>query len=58
MRRLEAIEAYAAKAKKLGDEARLVDAPESAHFEVIATESSTWPIVRDAALELLGVTRK
>jgi len=58
MRRIEAIEAYAAKAAKLDDNARLVFAPESAHFEVIAPDSSTWPMVRDAAFELLGVTRE
>ena len=39
--------AYAAKAKKAGDEQLIVvDAPQSGHFDVIAPTTSTWPIVK------------
>ena len=45
---------YFEAAKAVGDDVRLIEAPESGHFELIDPASSTWPIVRDAALELLG----
>ena len=31
----------------------LVEAPESGHFEMIDPGSTTWPLVRDAALALI-----
>ena len=38
--------AYYARAKAAGDvKVRLVEAPESGHFELIAPKTTTWPIV-------------
>ncbi len=37
------------------DTVRLIEAPESGHFEMIDPDSSTWPLVLDAAYELLGI---
>jgi len=38
--------AYYARAKEAGDtKVRLVEAPESGHFEVIAPKTTTWPLV-------------
>ena len=45
---------YFEAAKAANDNVRLIEAPESGHFELIDPASSTWPLVRDAALELLG----
>ena len=42
----------AAKAEK--DDVRAIEAPESGHFEMIDPDSSTWPLVIDAARELLA----
>ncbi len=36
-----------------GVEVQLRVAPDSGHFEMISPESSTWPMVKEAALELL-----
>ena len=40
-------------AEASGDDVRIVDADESGHFEMIDPATSTWALVRDAALELL-----
>ena len=39
-------------AEKSGDDVRVLDAVDSGHFEMIDPATSTWPLVRDAALEL------
>jgi acetyl esterase/lipase len=44
---------YFERAKASGDDVRLLEAPESGHFEMIDPRSTTWPLVRDAMLELL-----
>lgn len=44
---------YFDKAKAAGDDVRILEAPESGHFEMIYPRSSTWPLVRDAMQELL-----
>jgi acetyl esterase/lipase len=47
--------AYFAKATAAGDTTvRLLEAPESGHFELIAPASSTWPIVIRELKSLLG----
>ena len=46
--------AYAKAARAAGDEQiHFLVAPEAGHFEVIDPKSSAWPLVRDAANELL-----
>ena len=44
---------YFERAKAAGDDVRIVDAPESGHFEMIDPDSTTWPLVRGAVRELL-----
>jgi acetyl esterase/lipase len=44
---------YLEAALRAGDDVRLVEAPESGHFEMIDPDSSTWPLVRDALSDLL-----
>ncbi|MFQ5790816.1 MAG: alpha/beta hydrolase family protein [Acidobacteriota bacterium] len=56
-RRLAAVEGYAQAARDAGDSVQVITAEDSAHFEVIAPDSSTWPMVRDAALSLVGLVR-
>ena len=41
-------------AKLRGDDVRKIEATESGHFEMIDPDSSTWPLVLEAAWELLG----
>jgi acetyl esterase/lipase len=48
---------YFERARAAGDDVRWIEAPDSGHFEVIDPESSTWPLVRDAALELIKATK-
>jgi acetyl esterase/lipase len=45
---------YFDRAKAAGDYVRLVEAPESGHFELIDPDSTTWPLVRDALHDLLS----
>ena len=45
---------YFRSATARGDDIKLIDATESGHFEVIDPDSSTWPVVLEAAKELLG----
>lgn len=45
---------YFAAARLRGDDVRLIEATESGHFEMIDSDSSTWPLVLEAARELLG----
>lgn len=47
---------YARKAASRGDDVTLIEAPESGHFELIDPTSSTWPLVLDAARQLLGTS--
>jgi acetyl esterase/lipase len=44
---------YFEAAKEKRDDVRLVEAPESGHFEMIDPDSTTWPLVRDALRDLL-----
>lgn len=44
---------YFEAAKAKGDDVRLIEAPESGHFEMIDPDSTTWPLVRDALRDLL-----
>ncbi len=46
---------YYQRALAAKDKVRLIDAPESGHFEMIDPDSSTWPLVLDAAHELLDM---
>ena len=45
---------YFEAAKSRGDDVRKIEATESGHFELIDPDSSTWPLVLEAAWELLG----
>lgn len=47
---------YAQAAAKQGAPIEIIDAPESGHFELIDPDSTTWPIVLDAASRLLGIS--
>ena len=47
---------YFQAAEARGDNVRKIEAANSGHFEVIDPDSSTWPLVLEAARELLGVT--
>jgi acetyl esterase/lipase len=44
---------YFHRARAAGDDVRLVEAPDSGHFEMIDPDSTTWPMVRDAFQKLL-----
>ena len=46
---------YAKAAAEQGAPIEVVDAPESGHFEMIDPDSTTWPLVLDAARDLLGL---
>lgn len=46
---------YFEAAKFQGADVRVIDAEESGHFEMIDPGSTTWPLVRNAANELLGL---
>jgi acetyl esterase/lipase len=46
---------YFAAAEAAHDQVRLIEATQSGHFEMIDPDSITWPLVRDAAFELLGM---
>lgn len=45
---------YAQRAASRGDNVVLIEAAESGHFEMIDPDSSTWPLVLEAARRLLG----
>ena len=47
---------YYEAAKAAGADIRIVEAPDSGHFEMIDPASTTWPLVREAALALLEAT--
>ena len=49
------IEDYVEHYKSAGRKIEVRVAEESGHFEVIDPESNSWPLVRNAALELLGM---
>jgi len=44
---------YFERAKASGDDVRIVEAPQSGHFEMIDPDSTSWPLVRDAVEDLL-----
>jgi len=44
---------YFEAAKATGDDVRIIDAPESGHFEMIDPDSTTWPLVTAVARDLL-----
>lgn len=46
-------QAYIAKAKAAGDDAKLVIIPAAGHFEIAASTTKAWPKVREAILALL-----
>ena len=46
---------YFRAATERGDNIRLIEAPESGHFEVIDPDTSTWDMVLEAARELLDI---
>ncbi len=46
---------YATAAREQGAPIEVVDAQESGHYEMIDPDSSTWPLVLDAARKLLGI---
>jgi len=46
---------YFAAAEAANDQVRLIEATQSGHFEMIDPDSSTWPLVLDAAYQLLGM---
>jgi acetyl esterase/lipase len=46
---------YYEAATAAGADVRIVEAPDSGHFEMIDPASRTWPLVREAALDLLEV---
>ena len=51
----EAGHRYYQQALAANDDVRLIEAPESGHFEMIDPDSSPWPLVLDAAHELLDM---
>ena len=51
----EAGRRYYQQALAANDDVRFIEAPESGHFEMIDPDSSTWPLVLDAAHELLDM---
>jgi acetyl esterase/lipase len=50
---VEQAESYAAAARRAGDRVELREVPAVGHFELIAPDSTAWPAVRDAVLELV-----
>lgn len=46
---------YARAAAEQGAPIEVIDAPESGHYEMIDPDSTTWPLVLDAAKRLLGL---
>ncbi len=48
-------ERYFNAATAAGDNVRLIEAKHSGHFEMIDPDSTTWPLVAGAAMELLGI---
>jgi acetyl esterase/lipase len=46
---------YEETARAHGDDVTALVVPDAAHFEVIAPGSKAWPVVRDAALSILGL---
>lgn len=47
---------YFAAAMKRGDDVQNLEAPESGHFDMIDPDSTTWPLVLNAARDLLDDT--
>jgi acetyl esterase/lipase len=45
---------YFEVAESSGDDVRIIDANESGHFDMIDPATSTWPLIRDSARELLN----
>lgn len=43
---------YFEAAKRAGDDVRVIEAPESGHFEMIDPDSTTWPLVAGAIRDL------
>ena len=44
---------YFRAAEAVGDSVEVIEASASGHFEMIDPDSTSWPLVRDAAFELL-----
>jgi len=49
------IASFERRARQAGDPVEVIAAPDSGHFEMITPGSTTWPLVRDAALRLAGL---
>jgi acetyl esterase/lipase len=47
---------YVAAAKKSGDDSKLIEVAGAGHFELIDPQSSAWPVVKEAVLELITET--
>lgn len=46
---------YYEAAREASDDVRVIEAPESGHFEMIDPDSTTWRLVEGAMIELLGL---
>ena len=53
---LEISRRYVAAAKKSGDDSKLIEVAGAGHFELIDPQSSAWPVVKEAVLELVTET--
>jgi len=53
---LEISRRYVAAAKKSGDDSKLIEVAGAGHFELIDPQSSAWPVVKEAVLELVNET--
>jgi len=53
---LEISRRYVAAAKQSGDDSKLIEVAGAGHFELIDPQSSAWPVVKEAVLELLNET--
>ena len=47
--------AFADQAKAQGDEVKIEILDDAGHFELVAPQSTAWPVVRDAVLELVDL---
>jgi len=53
---LEISRRYVAAAKESGDDSKLIEVAGAGHFELIDPQSSAWPVVKEAVLELITET--
>lgn len=50
------VAAYKDAAEKAGDIVHLNELTDAAHFELVTPDSHAWPVLREAAFDLLGIT--